>query len=62
MSAEPKDWPFEAWLKLAVIRMGLTPREFWALSLTDWFALTRSQTVPRLTQTDLDKLEQDYDF
>ena len=57
-----KDWPFEAWLKVACIQLGLSPQDFWAMSLADWFALTRSQTPTRLTQTDLDKMEQDYEF
>ncbi len=59
---ENKDWPFEAWLKIALIQLGLSPRDFWAMSLADWFALTRSKDGPRLTQTDLDKMEQDYEF
>lgn len=59
---KPKDWPFEAWLKIARIQLGLSPREFWVLSLTDWFALTRSEASSRLTQTDLDKMEHDYEL
>ncbi|WP_371396206.1 phage tail assembly chaperone [Fretibacter rubidus] len=34
------DWPFEAWLKLAVGRYGLSPQEFWSISVKDWLTLT----------------------
>lgn len=37
------DWPFQAWLWMAVIRFGLTPAEFWAISLTDWLTLLQPQ-------------------
>jgi len=43
--AETQDWPFEAWLKIAVIQLGLSPKEFWGMSLCDWFALTQ-RTAP----------------
>lgn len=34
------NWPFDAWLNLAVTRFGLPPREFWAMSVKDWLTLT----------------------
>jgi len=59
--AETQDWPFEAWLKIAVMQLGLSPKEFWEMSLCDWFALTQT-TVPRaMCSADLIKLEQDYE-
>ncbi|MFC4724372.1 phage tail assembly chaperone [Glycocaulis abyssi] len=33
-----------ACLSFAVLRLGLTPRAFWALSLAEWRALTRPVT------------------
>jgi len=30
---------WRAWLRLAVLRFGLSPRDFWALSLAEWRAL-----------------------
>ncbi|GGG99942.1 hypothetical protein GCM10007420_14790 [Glycocaulis albus] len=29
------------WLGFATLRLGLTPHQFWALSLAEWRALTR---------------------
>ena len=55
------DWPFEAWLKIAVMQMGLSPRDFWEMSLTDWFALTQRSASKPMSQKDLIKLEQDYE-
>jgi len=55
------NWPFEAWLKIAVMQLGITPKEFWKISLIDWFALTRQSAPQAMRQRDLIKLEQDYD-
>lgn len=30
---------WRAWLQLAVLRFGLSPTDFWALSLTEWRTL-----------------------
>jgi uncharacterized phage protein (TIGR02216 family) len=30
---------WQAWLQLAVLRFGLSPPAFWALTLTEWRAL-----------------------
>ena len=54
-------WPFEAWLKIAVMQLGLTPTEFWNLSLVDWFALTRSSGPRAMTKDELIKMEAVYD-
>ena len=58
---QPHDWPFEVWLKIAVMQLGLTPSEFWQMSLIDWFAITRASRPSAMTKTDLIKLEQDYE-
>lgn len=33
---------WQAWLAFGVMRLGLSPSEFWALSLPEWLALVRS--------------------
>ena len=37
--AKKYNWPFQMWLELAVRVYGLSPQEFWAMSLTDWLSL-----------------------
>ena len=54
-------WPFEAWLKIAVLQLGLSPEDFWKMSLEDWFALTRSTSPLAMRKSNLIKLEQDYE-
>ena len=58
---QPHDWPFEVWLKIAVMQLGLTPSEFWKMSLIVWFAITRANRPSVMTKADLIKLEQDYE-
>ncbi len=43
------EWPFDLWLKYAVKVLGLSPSEFWDMSVRDWLALTAvsSQGLPR---------------
>ena len=57
----PPNWPFEAWLKIAVMQLGLSPRDFWSLSLSDWFLLTRPARNIGLSRKALLKMEQDYE-
>ena len=38
MSNSP-DWPFTAWLDVAVRIFGLSPQDFWTMSLLDWLTL-----------------------
>lgn len=57
----PPNWPFDAWLKIAVMQLGLSPRDFWALSLTDWFLLTRPAHEVGLSREVLLKMEKDYE-
>jgi len=54
------NWPFEAWLKIAVMQLGLSPAQFWAISLIDWFSLTRPSGPPAMTKSDLIKMEDRY--
>jgi len=46
----PDVWPFNAWLKLAVIRYGLTPSEFWQMSVHDEAKPMRRSEFDALTQ------------
>jgi len=55
------DWPFQVWLKIAVLQLGISPKEFWEMSLKDWFALTRISAPQAMRKKDLIKLEQDYE-
>lgn len=36
-------WPFEAWLRLGVQMLRLTPEQVWQTSLCDWMLLTRGE-------------------
>jgi len=55
------DWPFDVWLKIAVMQLGLLPKEFWEMSLIDWLSLTKTSAPSVMGKSDLIKLEQDYD-
>jgi len=55
------DWPFEAWLKIAVLQLGLSPAQFWEMSLLDWFALIQNSAPSAMSKNDLMKLEHDYE-
>jgi len=55
------DWPFEAWLKIAVMQLGLSPQDFWQMSVMDWFALTKPSFPRAMSKADLIKLEHDYE-
>ena len=43
------------------MQLGLSPRDFWALSLTDWFLLTRPAHEVGLSREVLLKMEKDYE-
>ena len=53
-------WPFENWLRIAVMQMGLNPSEFWNLSLNDWRTLTRSNDLEPLPREVFEKLRDAY--
>lgn len=40
---------WQAWLVFGVVRLGLSPSEFWALSLTEWLALVWAVSGPTAT-------------
>lgn len=40
---------WQAWLAFGVVRLGLSPSEFWALSLTEWLALVGAVSGPAAT-------------
>jgi len=54
------DWPFDIWLRLAVLHMGLSPQEFWAMDMRDWFALCHRSTPVQFGQADLETLLKAY--
>lgn len=54
------DWPFDAWLKLAVRGYRLTPAAFWEMSLCDWLCLTKANAPDALSRDDLAALIQSY--
>ena len=55
------DWPFEAWQKIAVIQLGISPSEFWQMSFMDWFSIAKTSAPKAMRKSDLIKLEQDYE-
>ncbi len=54
------EWPFDAWLKLAVSVYHISPRAFWQMSVRDWLALTRSDKAPAMNAAELVKLHKQY--
>ena len=54
-------WPFEAWLKIAVMQLGISPSEFWQMSLMDWFSIAKTSAPKAMRKSDLTKLVQDYE-
>ena len=55
------NWPFEVWLKIAVMQLGISPSEFWQMSLMDWFSIAKTSAPKAMRKSDLIKLEQDYE-
>lgn len=49
-------WPFDAWLKMAVLQFGLSPHEFWRTSLRDWRVLTASPKTAAMARADFNVL------
>ena len=35
------EWPFVLWLDIAVRILGLSPQEYWSMSLYDWLNILR---------------------
>lgn len=57
---EEKRWPFDDWLRLAVRRYGLTPSEFWAMSLRDWRVLNKGQMGLPCVRAEFEALAAEY--
>lgn len=53
-------WPFDAWLKMAVYRFGLSPGEFWQMSMRDWRVLTGMDKADHLTRNDFEALAKNH--
>lgn len=53
-------WPFDTWLRIAVIRFGISPDAFWKLSLHDWRSLTRTEGMTPLPREAFDALRSAY--
>jgi uncharacterized phage protein (TIGR02216 family) len=51
--------PFPDWVRLAM-RMGMSPSEFWALSLKEWRVLTTGDFIQPLHRAALDTLRARY--
>lgn len=32
-------WPFDLWMKYAVRALGLSPEQFWSVTIADWLCL-----------------------
>lgn len=56
MSETPK-WPFQKWLRLAVLQMGLTPDAFWSMDVIDWLTLCKREGGGTMSSADLDALQ-----
>lgn len=52
-------WPFDAWHRLAVCHLHLSPSEFWNMPLADWLALIASG-APSLDKETLNQMMKDY--
>jgi len=53
-------WPFDIWLRLAVLHMHLSPQEFWEMSVRDWFALCHRAVPAQFSKIDLKDLMDDF--
>ncbi len=60
MSEPLTEWPFDLWLKTAVRGFGLSPTDFWQMSMRDWLALLAGTSQQGLLRTDLDTLMDTY--
>ena len=60
--SKPKnfEWPFDLWLRYACLRFGLSPAQFWAMSVRDWLALCAPQNGGGLPRSGLQTLMTTY--
>lgn len=54
------EWPFDLWLKTAVRGFGLSPNEFWQMSVCDWLVLLAGNTEQSFSRTELATLMNTY--
>jgi uncharacterized phage protein (TIGR02216 family) len=52
--------PWRAWMMFGLGRLGLSPREFWTMSLTEWRAIMAAHEPPVLERTELETLMQEH--
>ena len=60
MSENGSEWPFDVWLKTAVRGFGLSPSQFWQMSVRDWLALLAGNAEQGLARADLSTLMDTY--
>jgi hypothetical protein len=60
MSDEAQDWPFEKWLRLAIIHLKLSPEDFWNMPVRDWFWLCRKSEKTAVSLDDFQELFQQF--
>ncbi|PHS40233.1 MAG: hypothetical protein COA91_04450 [Robiginitomaculum sp.] len=53
-------WPFDMWLKTAVRGFGLSPAEFWQMSVRDWLVLISGTGKPGIAHDKFDDLMNTY--
>ncbi|MBL4854845.1 MAG: phage tail assembly chaperone [Robiginitomaculum sp.] len=54
------EWPFDMWLKTAVRGFGLSPHEFWQMSVCDWLVLIAGAGSEGITREKFDELMNTY--
>ncbi|MEE9272465.1 MAG: phage tail assembly chaperone [Robiginitomaculum sp.] len=54
------EWPFDLWLRYGVKALRLSPSEFWAMSVRDWFVLIMDAQTLGIERSELIKLMKNY--
>lgn len=54
------NWPFETWLRLAVLQMGQTPESFWSMEVVDWLTLCKRESGKAMSSVDFDALQKQF--
>lgn len=58
--SETSNWPFQIWLRLAVLQMDLTPDNFWNMDVIDWLTLCKKDESKALSLTDFRALQDQF--
>jgi len=58
--SDPLKWPFETWLRLAVLQMGFTPDTFWETDVIDWLVLCKKAKKPTMSLSDFETLQKQF--